>query len=224
MESENYTQSDLEKVTEKLNRGRELTRRLREMIKKPEADAGDVLTEDLVGKIMSSFCETLSILRSNECSEVSQIVKSTEDSSGSCKTSSLKDRRGRYKRRKTLETTIKETSTLVDDGHAWRKYGQKHILNAKYPRNYFRCTHKFDQGCEANKQVQRIQENPPLFRVTYYGHHTCKTFPKVSQMICDSPTDEDSSVLLNFNSTNNHHHFLDMMVGPVEFADLSFQF
>ncbi|XP_009586653.1 WRKY DNA-binding transcription factor 70-like [Nicotiana tomentosiformis] len=224
MESENYTQSDLEKVTEKLNRGRELTRRLREMIKKPEADAGDVLTEDLVGKIMSSFCETLSILRSNECSEVSQIVKSTEDSSGSCKTSSLKDRRGRYKRRKTLETTIKETSTLVDDGHAWRKYGQKHILNAKYPRNYFRCTHKFDQGCEANKQVQRIQENPPLFRVTYYGHHTCKTFPKVSQMICDSPTDEDSSVLLNFNSTNNHHHFLDMMVGTVGFADLSFQF
>ena len=224
MESENYTQSDLEKVTEKLNRGRELTRRLREMIKKPEADAGDVLTEDLVGKIMSSFCETLSILRSNECSEVSQIVKSTEDSSGSCKTSSLKDRRGRYKRRKTLETTIKETSTLVDDGHAWRKYGQKHILNAKYPRNYFRCTHKFDQGCEANKQVQRIQENPPLFRVTYYGHHTCKTFPKVSQMICDSPTDEDSSVLLNFNSTSNHHHFLDLMEGTVDFVDLSFEF
>lgn len=94
----------------------------------------------------------------------------------------------------------------------------------KICRNYFRCTHKFDQGCEANKQVQRIQENPPLFRVTYYGHHTCKTFPKVSQMICDSPTDEDSSVLLNFNSTSNHHHFLDLMEGTVDFVDLSFEF
>ncbi|XP_055807971.1 WRKY DNA-binding transcription factor 70-like [Solanum dulcamara] len=194
--------SDLEKVILQINQGREFTLQLREIIKKhvdmDNEDAYMLGVKDLVGKIMSSFCETLSILSS---------------SSISCKTSSLKDRRGRYKRRRTFERNIKEISTLVNDGHAWRKYGQKQILNDKYPRNYFRCTHKFDQGCQANKQVQRIQENPPLFRITYYGHHTCKTFPKVSQMICDSPNDhEDSnSVLLNINSTNNnynnHHHF-----------------
>ncbi|MCE0482572.1 hypothetical protein HAX54_041445 [Datura stramonium] len=217
---ENTSSCNLEKVIVELNRGRELTNRLREMIKKPV----DVGAEDLVGKIMGSFCATLSILNSGESTE--------EDSSGSsCKsTLSLKDRRERYKRRRTLETNIKVTSTLEDDGHAWRKYGQKQILNAKYPRNYFRCTHKFEQGCQANKLVQRIQENPPLFRITYYGHHTCKSFPKVSQMICDSPNDyEDSnSVLLNFNSTNNnynnHHHFLDMMVETIDFVDLSSEF
>ncbi|XP_060176656.1 WRKY DNA-binding transcription factor 70-like [Lycium barbarum] len=222
------TWSDLEKIIGELNRGREFTCRLREMIKKPieDEDEHNMLAEDLVGKILSSFCVTLSILSSNECNEVSQVMKSTEEYSiGSCKSSSFKDRRGRYKRRRTLETSIKETSTLVDDGHAWRKYGQKQILNAKYPRNYFRCTHKFDQGCKANKQVQRVQENPPLFRITYYGHHTCKTFPKVSQMICDSPTDKDSnSVLLNFSSSNNHRHFLDMMVETVDIVDLSFDF
>uniref|UniRef100_M1AFF6 DNA-binding protein 4 n=1 Tax=Solanum tuberosum TaxID=4113 RepID=M1AFF6_SOLTU len=208
--------SDLEKIIVELNRGREFTCRLREILKKHVDHVDDEDAYMLVGKIMSSFCATLSILSSNE-----------DSSSSSCKISSLKDQRGRYKRRRTLETSIKETSTLVYDGHAWRKYGQKKILNDKYPRNYFRCTHKFDQGCQANKQVQRIQENPPLFRITYYGHHTCKTCPKVSQMICDSPNDhEDSnSVLLNFNSTNNnynnHHHFLGMMV---ETVDLSFEF
>lgn len=227
--SGNTSSCDLEKIIVELNRGRKFTNQLREMIKKPvdvdnnnnNEDAYILGTEDLVGKIMGSFCETLSILSSGESTE--------EDSSGSsCKsTLSLKDRRGCYKRRRTLETNIKVTSTLVDDGYGWRKYGQKQILNAKYPRNYFRCTHKFDQGCQANKQMQRIQENPPLFRITYYGHHTCKCFPKVSQMICDSPNDhEDSnSVLLNFNSTNNnHHHFLDMMVETVDFVDLSFEF
>lgn len=36
--------------------------------------------------------------------------------------------------RKTSESDIKESSDLVDDGHAWRKYGQKQILNSTYPR------------------------------------------------------------------------------------------
>jgi hypothetical protein len=54
------------------------------------------------------------------------------------------------------------TSNLIDDGHAWRKYGQKDILNAKYPRNYYRCTHRQDQGCWATKQVQKTDEDPPV--------------------------------------------------------------
>lgn len=36
--------------------------------------------------------------------------------------------------RKISATTIKEVSTLVDDGHVWRKYGQKEILNSPHPR------------------------------------------------------------------------------------------
>ncbi|KZV30060.1 WRKY transcription factor [Dorcoceras hygrometricum] len=58
--------------------------------------------------------------------------------------------------RKTSDMLIEETTSLVEDGHAWRKYGQKMVLNAKHPRNYYRCTHKFDQGCQATKQVERM--------------------------------------------------------------------
>lgn len=85
--------SDLEKVVVELNRGRVFTLRLREMINKHiDEDAHMCGAGDLVEKIMSSFCSTLSILSSSESTD--------EDSlSSSCKNSSVKDRRGRYKRR-----------------------------------------------------------------------------------------------------------------------------
>ncbi|TVU35714.1 EcWRKY-54, partial [Eragrostis curvula] len=61
----------------------------------------------------------------------------------------------------------------LDDGLSWRKYGQKDILGAKYPRAYFRCTHRHTQGCNASKQVQRTDGDPLLFDVVYHGDHTC---------------------------------------------------
>lgn len=74
-------------------------------------------------------------------------------------------------------------------------------------RHYYRCTHKYDQGCQAAKQVQRIQEDPPMYRTTYIGHHTCRTFPKVPELILDSsPT--DSPFVLSFDNsfTNKQNH------------------
>ncbi|OVA17303.1 DNA-binding WRKY [Macleaya cordata] len=56
-----------------------------------------------------------------------------------------------------------------DDGFTWRKYGQKEILGSTFPR----CTHRNFYGCEAKKQVQRLDNDPNTFEVTYYGHHTC---------------------------------------------------
>lgn len=67
-------------------------------------------------------------------------------------------------------------------------------------RNYFRCTHKFDQGCLALKQVQQIQDDPPLVRTTYHGHHTCKNFHKSVHQIMVDPTTEDSSIIWSFQS------------------------
>ncbi|KAI4307145.1 hypothetical protein L6164_030362 [Bauhinia variegata] len=61
----------------------------------------------------------------------------------------------------------------LDDGYSWRKYGQKDILGAKYPRGYYRCTHKNFQGCLATKQVQRSDEDPNVVEITYRGKHTC---------------------------------------------------
>ncbi|KAL6123301.1 hypothetical protein ACLB2K_075823 [Fragaria x ananassa] len=43
-------------------------------------------------------------------------------------------------------TWIRDTSQLIDDGHAWRKYGQKEIIGSRHPRNYYRCTYRLDQG------------------------------------------------------------------------------
>ncbi|XP_019186254.1 PREDICTED: probable WRKY transcription factor 70 [Ipomoea nil] len=192
--------------------GRNLTCQLREMLKNSDGGHGPpskVVAEDLVVKILESFNEGISVLGSMDSDEVSQPPcdgrKSEDISSGSCKTSAPKDGRGCYKRRKTCEILVKDSQTLVDDGHAWRKYGQKVILNTPFPRNYYRCTHKFDQKCQATKQVQRIRENPPLYRTTYNGNHTCLNFQKYPQIILDSTAPGDSSFLLCFgqNGQNN---------------------
>ncbi|KFK28937.1 hypothetical protein AALP_AA7G068000 [Arabis alpina] len=60
-----------------------------------------------------------------------------------------------------------------DDVFSWRKYGQKDILGAKFPRSYYRCTHRSTQNCWATKQVQRSDNDQTVFEVTYRGTHTC---------------------------------------------------
>ncbi|XP_034580572.1 disease resistance protein RGA5 isoform X2 [Setaria viridis] len=77
------------------------------------------------------------------------------------------------KRRKTLVKDILTSSSDGDDGHSWRKYGQKEIPGSKHPRAYFRCTDRHSIGCNATKQVQRTDGDPNLFAVRYYGEHTC---------------------------------------------------
>uniref|UniRef100_A0A5B6YQB1 Putative WRKY transcription factor 70 n=1 Tax=Davidia involucrata TaxID=16924 RepID=A0A5B6YQB1_DAVIN len=216
---ENLT-ADREKAIGELVRGQEFANQLRVMLGKPTGDDGSSPSaEDLVLKVLGSFTETLSIFMNCSTSdEVSQVPANThvgspcwdarksEDSGDSSKTSSAsKDRRGCYKRRKTAQTWTRLTPTLIDDGHAWRKYGQKVILNAKYPRNYYRCTHKYDQGCQATKQVQRTEDDidTPMYRTIYNGDHTCKNLLKAPQIILDSTTTpRGSSILLSFGSNN----------------------
>ncbi|KZV35191.1 putative WRKY transcription factor 53-like [Dorcoceras hygrometricum] len=61
----------------------------------------------------------------------------------------------------------------TDDGYSWRKYGQKYILGAKYPRSYYRCTYRLVQNCWATKQVQRSDDDLTVFDIIYKGKHTC---------------------------------------------------
>uniref|UniRef100_A0A0D9VTQ9 WRKY domain-containing protein n=1 Tax=Leersia perrieri TaxID=77586 RepID=A0A0D9VTQ9_9ORYZ len=68
----------------------------------------------------------------------------------------------------------KRVATTLEDGHVWRKYGQKDILNSSYPRSYYRCTHMLDQGCPAKRQTQPCQSDPSSFDITYHGEHTCR--------------------------------------------------
>ncbi|KAG6387759.1 hypothetical protein SASPL_152951 [Salvia splendens] len=65
----------------------------------------------------------------------------------------------------------------LDDGYGWRKYGQKEIIGAKHPRGYYRCTSIHAHGCLATKQVQKSDEDPTIFEITYRRKHTCTRAP-----------------------------------------------
>ncbi|KAL8122533.1 WRKY DNA-binding transcription factor 70-like [Apium graveolens] len=213
---------DQKRATEVLNNGREFADQLRIMLSSQRfGDVDHTLSAgDLVTKILDSFEKSLLILQL-PCSlsdEVSQVpvnsgrIRSEELDSGQ-RAKIVKDRRGCFKRRRTSEAETKVSSTPVDDGHAWRKYGQKSILNAKHPRHYYRCTHKFEQGCLATKQVQKTEEDPvPMYRTTYYGNHTCRhNYTDHTQFFLDSFDQRDSSaksILLNFQQ--NTRDFLPL--------------
>ncbi|KAK4262873.1 hypothetical protein QN277_028372 [Acacia crassicarpa] len=85
------------------------------------------------------------------------------------------------KKRKMMPTWMEQLKSSSDnalegpqdDGFSWRKYGQKDILGAKYPRSYYRCTFRKTQNCWATKQIQRSDEDPSVFDITYRGRHTC---------------------------------------------------
>ncbi|RWW88611.1 hypothetical protein BHE74_00002510 [Ensete ventricosum] len=64
-------------------------------------------------------------------------------------------------------------------------------------RSYFRCTHKQDQGCMAIRQVQKSQDDPSTYIVTYFGEHTCKSPSMAPQVIISAL---DSSRLISFGA------------------------
>ncbi|XVE84326.1 hypothetical protein DITRI_Ditri17bG0003700 [Diplodiscus trichospermus] len=215
--------SDRKKAIKELGQGRELTNQLRDLLSKSVGEDGLVGSEDLVMKIFNSFANTLSLLRNKD--EVSQNPNTTNNNmnkswdiyrkSEALEESINKSRttpRGCLKRRKCAEDhsriRTRDTATLIDDGCEWRKYGQKVIKDANHPRNYFRCTHKTDQGCKATKHVQKIEDNPPKYRTIYYGHHTCnKNLLNSSDdqlILDDSTSNNDSSMLISFANTNQH--------------------
>ncbi|XP_030465769.1 WRKY transcription factor 55-like isoform X1 [Syzygium oleosum] len=99
--------------------------------------------------------------------------------------SSQRSRRSVYFRRDEGEKRVMRvaapqmgnTDIPPDDGHTWRKYGQKAILGSTNPRSYYRCTHQKLYQCPAKKQVQRLDDDPRLFEVIYHHDHTCHMSP-----------------------------------------------
>ncbi|CAL1358841.1 unnamed protein product [Linum trigynum] len=41
-------------------------------------------------------------------------------------------------------------------------------------RSYYRCTHKFEQGCKATKQVRQLEQEKEMYSIIYLGNHTCR--------------------------------------------------
>ncbi|XP_017697057.1 WRKY transcription factor 55-like [Phoenix dactylifera] len=49
------------------------------------------------------------------------------------------------------------------------------IQRSSRRRSYYRCTHKSYYGCEAKKQVQRLDDDPYTYEIKYCGTHSCNT-------------------------------------------------
>lgn len=65
-------------------------------------------------------------------------------------------------------------------------------------RNYYRCSHKFERKCQATKQVQKIDDEPSKYKITYIGLHTCINLQKAPQNIKEYSNPMDKSILINF--------------------------
>lgn len=160
-----------------LIQGLELTKQLKNNLD-PLASSPESC-EFLIQKILSSYDKALSILNlGDSVGELHQIG----GHGGSPKSEDFKVHchKDVYKKRKALPRWTKqvcvrsETGVVpLEDGYSWRKYGQKDILGANFPRSYYRCTHRHAQGCLATKLVQKSDKDPSIFEITYRGRHTC---------------------------------------------------
>ncbi|XP_045820094.1 probable WRKY transcription factor 70 [Trifolium pratense] len=225
-------------LIKELIQGKEYATQLKFMFENHVDSNGSASVKELVCNVLRTFSQTISVMTSSEAcnfDEVAQNHNSGEDGSlvaASCNDDvksedsseskkrllpTTKDRRGSYKRRKTDETrTI--VSKTIGDNHSWRKYGQKEILNSQFPRSYFRCTRKHEQGCKATKQVQLIEENPEMYQITYIGYHTCKASLQTPQMVAFSAGTNWDSFTVNPHSKEVLVNY-DQQVPPISSSE-----
>ncbi|KAK8537937.1 hypothetical protein V6N13_096266 [Hibiscus sabdariffa] len=208
-------------LVSELIQGMELAKQLRLQL---DSASSAESTDLLVQKILSSYEKALLILKFNGPVPIAQpqqnvgatsgVPESPLSINGSPRSDDLdkdsQDTREVSKKRKMLprwtdQVRVTSESLLEgthDDGFSWRKYGQKDILGAKYPRSYYRCTYRHTQDCWATKQVQRSDEDPTIFELTYRGAHTCahgnQGVPPPA-----SPKKSQEHKSTNFNNNNN---------------------
>uniref|UniRef100_A0A9I9DCB5 WRKY domain-containing protein n=1 Tax=Cucumis melo TaxID=3656 RepID=A0A9I9DCB5_CUCME len=200
---------DQKSLIGELIQGMELTKQLRTEL---SSASGEESRGSLVQGILSSYEKALLILKWNGPTNQLQMVEATpglpgspisvngspsSDDSGRV----LKDPQDSRKESKKRKTQPRWTEQVKvnsetgfegphEDGYSWRKYGQKDILGATYPRSYYRCTFRNTQNCWAVKQVQRSDEDPSVFEITYRGKHTCSQGNYLAQT-CHSPDKQE---------------------------------
>ncbi|EEF50577.1 probable WRKY transcription factor 53 [Ricinus communis] len=177
-------------LVNELTQGKELAEQLRNHLNNISSFE---MRQGLVEQILSSYEKALSMLNWDASAiETKPIITTLESPHSNYAKRSPSPRSevsdqdckdqchgGVYKKRKTQPRwTLRVCSESgmegpPDDGYNWRKYGQKDILGANFPRSYYRCTHRHSQGCLATKQVQRSDQDPTIFEVNYSGKHKC---------------------------------------------------
>ncbi|KAG5524955.1 hypothetical protein RHGRI_031593 [Rhododendron griersonianum] len=170
-----------ENAVHELTEGFELASQLRAIINEPFGTDRSVEAGDLIGKILRSFADTISLLNSGKAPDPS--LANPGAPLNTLGTS----------RRKNPSSRKRITPNLPDDGHVWRQCRRKEVHNPRYPRSdYYECTYRTSQGCLAKKLVQRTEDNPLMYQTTYTNHHTCNNRLKAPpRVIFDSTTPTD---------------------------------
>ncbi|KAI7729368.1 hypothetical protein M8C21_007780 [Ambrosia artemisiifolia] len=134
------------RLIDELIKGRDSTKKLQNLLQRRVVDDGSVSTKDLVMNIVGSFSN--SILELSSCGSGGLSPAATTYVGSACSAEPtwelgepdvkpmpavIKNRRGCYKRRKKEDSRVKIVDTIEDE-FAWRKYGQKEVLNSKFPR------------------------------------------------------------------------------------------
>uniref|UniRef100_A0A2P2IWG1 WRKY domain-containing protein n=2 Tax=Rhizophora mucronata TaxID=61149 RepID=A0A2P2IWG1_RHIMU len=144
-------------------------------------------SQSLLDKILSSYEKSLSMLNwvtfeaeqkpTFSISEAPHSIVNSGDPKDDASNKALKESKKRKAQPRWNEKVRIHSGPglegTFDDGYSWRKYGQKYILGSSFPRGYYRCTHRYSKGCSAMKQVQKSDEDPTIFDITYRGRHTC---------------------------------------------------
>ncbi|KAM3411153.1 hypothetical protein ACQJBY_003039 [Aegilops geniculata] len=191
-------------VIEELRKGSQLAEFLRQQVELiPEDSRRDAALAN-VSDITTALASSLSVLQS-EKEQYSSSSSSSYDPGHASGASGVGMRNGpvaRSRNRKAKhrrgtygeELPIKEilTEAPENDRFHWRKYGEKKILHADFPRLYYRCGYSDEHKCRAKKYVQQQNSSePPMFLVTLINDHTCDTlFPDEDQ---DQPPSSSSS-------------------------------
>lgn len=110
-----------------------------------------------------------------------------------------------------------------NDGYSWRKYGQKVILGTRFPRSYYRCTQRHVQGCLATKQVQRSDEDPSLFLISYSGKHSCVSASTQPNHISELETKIPNQNKNQFQNPSPLEDLVGFDLGPVETKEIGSQ-
>ncbi|XVF24311.1 hypothetical protein REPUB_Repub13aG0116800 [Reevesia pubescens] len=198
--------SNKKRVIQELVHGQECATQLQILFHKPcEQDGRLSSAEELVQKILRSFDDTLSVLSSVDSAEVVSQNQPTcnddspccddrrsEDSSESRKRPASKDKRGCYKRKKSAQTWTAVSATM-DDGHAWRKYGQKEILNSKQPRDSYKAPQILmdSEAWKSYNMVTSEYSQIPSKRQNRHHHLNPSITPTVKQECKEETTPSD---------------------------------
>lgn len=166
-----------EKAVQAIMYGHSCAMTLKLRLDDPLADGGPVSSYDLAKSIVDSFSNAISILTDTPKSEDDQF----SDLSSSPPPPPPPPQESHSKKKRKIDITTNPSEYWRDDspdpiyydGYLWRKYGQKCIKQSNHQRSYYRCSYNKDHNCEARKHEQKIKDNPPVYRTTYFGHHTC---------------------------------------------------